>query len=159
MNGAYASLLAALETSWLGAAARSSTWLYPLANVGHVLAAALLVGSIAVYDVRLIAGGTARQITGLARTALPVAALGLILAAPTGLVLLSAEATATGRNPVFQFKMAVLALAALNIALFHARFRPLVLAAEAPGAVRLHGGLSLGAWIIVLCAGRLIAYQ
>ncbi len=159
MSGVYASLLTALETSWLGAAARSSTWLYPVANVGHVLAAALLVGSIAVYDIRLIVGGTAGQLAGFARTALPVAAFGLLFAVPTGLVLLSAEATAIGRNPVFQLKIGMLALAALNIAVFHARFRPIASAVEAPGAARLHGGLSLGTWIVVLCAGRLIAYQ
>ncbi len=44
----------ALEQSSLGAAARGSAWLYPLANVSHVLGAALLVGAIATFDIQVI---------------------------------------------------------------------------------------------------------
>ena len=47
-------LLAAFEASGLGHTARNSVWLYPLANLVHVLGAALLVGSIAVFDILVL---------------------------------------------------------------------------------------------------------
>ena len=101
----YGEYLALLEASALGQTARSSVWLYPLANLLHVLGAALLVGAIAVFDV-LILRGRLLEAVGAARVALPIAAIGLLLQALSGPVLLAAEATALGRNPVFLAKSA-----------------------------------------------------
>ena len=39
--------LIALEQSGLGAAIRQSTWAYPAANVGHILALTLFAGAVA----------------------------------------------------------------------------------------------------------------
>lgn len=151
-----AEALSWLEQSGLGQAARGTVWLYPLANLGHVLGAALLVGAIVVFDLWLL-----RRRAGMgavARAALPVAMAGLVLQLITGAVLFAAEAVALAGNPAFQVKMALLALALANIALFHRRFRHISHAEDAPAGARPLAALSLSAWLGVLLAGRAIAY-
>ena len=132
MMATYAEWLAALEHSGIGHLARHSAWVYTGANLLHVLGAALLVGAITTF-------GVALQI-------------------PTGVVLLAPEARALGVNPAFFFKMTFVAVGLLNVAIFHARFgRSLRSGVLNPGA-RALALLSLTAWILVLLAGRMIAY-
>jgi hypothetical protein len=149
----YAELLAALESSALGHAARHSAWLFTLANLLHVLGAALLVGAVAVFDVGVLAR-RGREAWAIAPTALRIAAGGLLLQIPTGLVLLAVEARALGQNPVFLAKMGLIALGLVNVALFHRRFRTM----DDLAAARPYAAVSLGAWTLALLAGRLIAY-
>jgi hypothetical protein len=157
MQAAYAEWLAALEQSGLGQLARQSAWLYMAANVLHVLGAALLVGAIAVFDSALLARRYDLA-PSAGRMAIPIAAAGLALQIPTGLVLLSAEARALGQNPAFYAKLVFMSVGLLNVALFHARFSgALRTAAALPGA-RVLAAVSLTAWILVLAAGRMIAY-
>jgi hypothetical protein len=153
----YAELLAALEASGLGHAARHSAWLFTAANLLHVLGSALVVGSIAVFDVRVLAErGWGAWETG--RYAIPLAAAGLALQVPTGFVLLAVEARALGQNPAFLAKLGLIGLGLINIALFHHRFGGPRRAVTLPSSARLYAGVSLGAWTLALLAGRLIAY-
>jgi hypothetical protein len=156
LGEAITGAMTALEHSALGEAARGTGWLYPLANMAHVLGAALLVGAIATFDIQVLrrAGGTRI----LARAVIPIAAFGLAVQAASGFVLLSADAMPVVVNPAFQFKMAMLALGLLNVALFRWRFGA-ALKKDTPldGA---HGlaAVSLASWTLVLLAGRFIAY-
>ena len=65
--------------------------------------------------------GFARFISAmaLAKYLLPMAIVGFVLAAPTGIALFVTEAPAIARNPVFQVKLALISLALLNAAAFH----------------------------------------
>src|SRR5258708_39752089 len=112
--------MTALEQSGLGAVARGSAWLYPLANLAHVLGAALLVGAIATFDIQLLRGAPHLRTTY--RAAMPVAAIGLVLQIVSGVVLLAADATAVMRNPAFQFKMAMFVLGLVNVAVVYWRY-------------------------------------
>lgn len=151
-------LLAAYEASALGHAARNTVWLYPLANLVHVLGASLLVGAIAVFDI-LVLRRRYRTASKAGRVAIPLAATGLALQAASGLVLFSAEATTIARNPAFLFKMIMLVVGLANVAAFHAWHRVSELAEESHGpAIRLGAIVSLSVWILVLLAGRAIAY-
>jgi hypothetical protein len=47
-------ILSAIEHSWLGDVARTSVWLYPTANVGHILALTVFAASVAMMDARLL---------------------------------------------------------------------------------------------------------
>jgi hypothetical protein len=148
--------MTALEHSSLGAAARGSAWLYPAANMSHVLGAALLVGAIATLDIQVLRG--AKHIGIIARAVAPVAALGLALQVASGLVLLSADAMPVVVNPAFQFKMAMFALGLINVFAFRWRFRS-GFAADAPlDGAAWFAALSLASWLLVLLAGRFIAY-
>ncbi len=146
----------ALEQSSLGAAARGSGWLYPLANVSHVLGAALLVGAIATFDIQVLR--RAKNVGVIASAVTPVAAFGLALQVASGVVLLAADTMPVVVNPAFQFKMAMFALGLVNIAAFRWRFGGR-LRAETPldGAAGF-AALSLASWLLVLLAGRFIAY-
>ncbi|WP_243370607.1 hypothetical protein [Microvirga solisilvae] len=153
----YLEFLAALEASWLGHAGRHSAWLYTAANLIHVLGAAFLVGGIAVFDLKVLAehGKHAQQV---GRYAIPLAALGLALQVPTGILLLAVEARALGVNPAFYVKLVFIAVGLINIILFHVRFNSALRTGALPPEARAYALISLVAWIIVLLAGRMIAY-
>jgi hypothetical protein len=154
----YAEALAWLEASGLGHAARHSGALFAAVNTLHVLGAALLVGGIAVFDVKVLADrGAGAQDVG--RIALPLAALGLLLHIPTGLTLLAVEARALGVNPAFLAKLGFIALGLVNLAVFHARFGHATgPGGSLPASARPLAPISLAAWTLTLIAGRMIAY-
>lgn len=153
----YLDLLAALESSWLGHTARHSAWLFTIANLLHVLGAAFVVGSIAVFDVRVLAK-RGEEAWEVGRYAVPLAAAGLALQVPTGFVLLAVEARALGVNPAFFAKLAFIALGLANVALFHWRFGRGLESLPLPREARVYAMVSLAAWVPTLLAGRLIAY-
>src|SRR5262249_44851866 len=142
----------ALEQSSLGAVARGSAWLYPLANLSHVLGAALLVGAIVTFDIQVLR--RAKNVGVIGRAVPPGAGFGLALQVASGTVLLAADALPVVVNPAFQFKMAMFALGLINVAVFRWRFGS-GLRAEVPleGATGF-AALSLTSWLLVLLAGR-----
>jgi hypothetical protein len=146
----------ALEQSSLGAAARGSAWLYPLANMSHVLGAALLVGAIVTFDLQVLRRAT--NVGVIARAVTPVAAFGLVLQVASGTVLLAADAMPVVVNPVFQFKMAMFALGLINVAVFRWRFGGGLKPGIPPEGATWPAALSLASWLLVLLAGRFIAY-
>lgn len=152
----YPELLAALEASRLGQFGRESAWGYALTNVAHVLGSAMVVGGIAVFDIKALRDPHGAAAVG--SVAIPLAAWGLTLMVPTGVLLLAPEARSLGVNPAFYAKMAFLALAMVNVAIVHRRFASGFRAGVLPEAVRFHAALSLAAWVLVLAAGRMIAY-
>jgi len=153
---AIVAAMMALEQSSLGVAARGSGWLYALANVSHVLGAALLVGAIATFDIQVLR--RAKNVGVIAGAVTPIAAFGLVLQVTSGVVLLAADAMPVVVNPAFQFKMAMLAVGLINIAAFRWRFgRHLRADAPLDGATWF-AALGLASWLLVLLAGRFIAY-
>lgn len=145
-----------VEHSWLGEALRSSLWLYPAVETLHIMGFAVLVGAIVAFDARVVARPATLQLIPWQQDVLPVARTGFFLAVPMGLLLFTAEAGSYARNPAFQLKLALLAIALADIALFHA------LARRSGGHVtpglRVAAALSLVLWLAVLACGRLIAY-
>lgn len=150
-------LLSGLEFSSLGFAARSWTWLYPLANLAHVLGATFLVGAILVFDIQLLRNRY-ELAASISRTALAVAATGLVLLIITGPIMFSAEATAFGRNPIFLAKMFLILAGLANLSLYHWAKRRVVLAPSIPANARIHAAISATVWILAVIAGRSIAY-
>jgi hypothetical protein len=146
--------MTALEQSSLGVAARGSGWLYPVANLSHVLGAALLVGAIATFDIQVLRRARGTEV--IIRAVTPVAAFGLALQVVSGIVLLAADAMPVIVNPAFQFKMAMFALGLVNIAIFRWRFGRQGTGAGTDAVVL--AAISLASWVLVLLAGRFIAY-
>jgi uncharacterized protein DUF6644 len=162
MSGEAPAIFVALEQSGFAAAIRQSLWLYPAANVGHIVFLTMFAGSIAIMDVRLL-GGLAATSPGvvLARARL-FAFAALAGMAITGFLLFSAEASHVGLNPVFQLKMALVVAGLANVALYEFGLKHAV-AGLAPGGAlpvraKLLGALSLGIWLAVAACGRSIAY-
>ena len=153
---AITATMTALEHSSLGAAARGSAWLYPLANLSHVLGAALLVGAIATFDIQVLRGTKSAGV--IARAVTPIAAFGLALQVASGIVVLAADAMPVVVNPAFQFKMAMFALGLINVAVFRWRFGGGLKADVPLAGATWPAALSLASWLLVLLAGRFIAY-
>lgn len=156
------SWLEALEGSALGAAMRDSIWLYPAAETLHLLGLATLVGCAVAFDLRLLgvsrhlpARATARHLLACART-------GFAIAAVSGFLLFSADATAVAENPAFRWKLLLIAVAGLNALRFHlGPFRGAErwdLGSPTPRGARVAAAVSLTAWAGAVAAGRLIAY-
>jgi hypothetical protein len=151
----YLEWLAWLEASRLGEVARNSAWLFLVVNVLHVLGAALVVGGIAVFDLKVLFDREGAHETG--RIAIPLAAAGLLVQIPTGVTLLAVEARALGVNPAFYAKLLFIAVGLANLAVFHARFG-LAWHEPLPVAARPFAAMSIAAWVLTLVAGRMIAY-
>ena len=163
MNASAPGFLIALETSQIGALIRQSIWIYPAANVTHVVAIVLFAGAIAVMDVRLMGALAGSDPARVVRGARRAAVIALIAALVSGSVLFTAEASHVALNGIFQVKMALVLLGIVH-ALFIGNRAVRVLEAlgpqaPSPGFVRFAGGLSLLTWISVVGLGRYIAYN
>ncbi|BBK34036.1 hypothetical protein EDC65_3870 [Stella humosa] len=149
----------AIERSAAGDFIRESAWIYPWSNIVHVVGVALLLGAVAVFDLRLLGVLRAARPADAAALALPVARLGFLLALPTGLVLFVAEANGVVTNPVFLVKFAAIAVGLANIAAFHlGPLRDVAAWTGIPPAARMVALLSLSAWLVAAVCGRWAAY-
>lgn len=154
-------LAAALEGSTLGSWARGSPFGYPLANLVHLLGLVMLVGAIGLLDLRLAGLFRALPPAALGRVLVPTAAIGLLLMAPSGVVMFAADAGPLLHSVVFRWKLALIALALLNVAAFHLLWRGRYddWDRRAAPAARVMAAGSLALWLAVAALGRLIAYS
>ena len=158
--------LGAIEASSPGVAMRQWLWLYPSVEIVHITGIALLFGSIAVFDLRLLGLSRGIPVRTLAKHVLPWTAASFLLIVPSGLMMFTAHASDFIQSGVFVLKMGLILAAGLNVALFHAiTFRTAdVWDAEEmrklppPPSARLAGAASLLIWIGVIACGRLLAY-
>jgi hypothetical protein len=152
----------ALEESGFAAAIRQSLWLYPAANVGHIVALVFFAGAVAVIDVRLLGGLAATAPGRLIARARAFAVAALVGMAVTGFMLFSAEASHVALNPVFQLKVALIGAGLVNVALYEFGAKSAVanlpLGAAMPARARIVGAVSLLVWVAVAACGRSIAY-
>lgn len=155
-------ILLALQDGPLGQAMRQSLYLYPAVEIMHLLAIALLVGSILALDLRLVGWRAVVPSWPLARHLLPIAGTGFSLAVLSGLLLFTTEAASLAFNPAFRIKLLLLLLAGLNALLLHrGPWRDIgqwSSAPKPPARVRVAALLSAVLWVGVLSFGRLIAY-
>jgi hypothetical protein len=153
----YAEWLNLLEQSSLGHVARHSAWLFTIANLMHVLGAALVVGAIGVFDIKAIRD-RGRGGATVGRIAIPLAATGLAIQIPTGLILLAVEATKLGVNPAFYAKLVLIAVGLVNLIILHARYGAATGGEDLPESIVPFAAISFAAWVLTLLAGRMIAY-
>jgi hypothetical protein len=149
-----------VEHSGLGELMRTSSWLYPAANVAHVVVMALLVGSMVALDLRLLGAARRIEAAALNRYLTRFATIAIPLMVVTGIAVFSADASFVATNPAFWVKMSLLALALINAAAFNALWRDYLPTWDggAPPAARLQVFLSLLLWPSVAICGRLLAY-
>jgi hypothetical protein len=158
--------LGALEASGLGRAMREWLWLYPSVETVHIVGIALLFGSIAMLDFRLLGFSRNIPVKRLAWHVLPVTAASFLLIVPSGVMMFVAHASDFISSPVFVLKMCLIMAAGVNAALFHAvvfrtadvwdsnEMRNLA----PPPAARVSAAISLAIWVAVIACGRLLAY-
>ena len=159
------SLLAALEGFALSTEIREGESLFPWLESLHVLAIVLVVGSIAMVDLRLLGWASRdRAVNRLTAEVLPITWLAFVVALMTGLLMFCAKATSYGHNIYFLLKIGFLLLAGCNMLFFH-KFThrgvetwgtPNVLP---PPAAKIAGGLSLALWVCIVAFGRWIGFS
>jgi hypothetical protein len=154
--------MGAIEASALGEAMRKWLWLYPSVEIVHIAGIAVLVGSIAVLDLRLLGFSRSLPVRRLSAHVLPWTLGSFALIIPSGLAMFVAHAGDLMGNPVFALKICLIMAAGTNAALFHAAvFRGAAgwdVDAMPPLAARASAALSLLLWISVIACGRLLAY-
>jgi hypothetical protein len=166
MTPAPAGALGALEASGLGQAMRQWLWLYPTVETVHIVGIALLFGSIAVLDLRLLGFSRSIPVKRLAKHVLPWTAASFLLIVPSGLMMFTAHASDFISSSVFVTKMCLILAAGLNAALFHTIVFPSVEVWDSeemrklppPPSARISAAVSLLVWISVIACGRLLAY-
>ena len=160
MDQSAPQILLALEGSGFARAVRQSVWLYPMANVLHVVAVTTFAGAVAVMDFALLGLIGDRNLELARRARQAVVGLFVIVVA-TGAVLFAAEASHVALNRVFQLKLLFIALALANALLLGRAALADVAPSSTPethAAARIAAILSIVAWIAVVALGRLIAY-
>ena len=147
--------LAALEGLAPIQALRFSRWGYAAVNTAHVLSLATLFGAILALDLRLLGLWRTVPVDPLLRVLPRVAAIGLALAALTGLALFATRARGYAELDVFRLKMLFVVLGT-GAALVTACLGGLRKAAPTPR--RVVGAFSLACWTGALVSGRMIAF-
>jgi hypothetical protein len=153
---------AALQDTAIATALRQSFWVYPLVNAGHIVGLALLFGAIVPLDLRLLGVWRRVPLAAMGRILLPVAIGGLALALPTGFLLFATRASEYAATPLFWIKLSLIACAIANALLLrlslawtaHAQSELIGSTAR----LRAAGALSIGLWLAVIVAGRMIGY-
>ncbi|HYD25802.1 MAG TPA: hypothetical protein VEB68_13505 [Croceibacterium sp.] len=137
----------------------NSRWGWPIAEIVHFTGICLLIGAVGMFDLRMVGLVRGLSLKALHRL-VPFGVLGFGLSAASGLMFVVAAPDQYLYNPAWQVKMALLAVAGLNMALFYlvASRRVALLGPDdsPPVAARLFAAVSLASWFGVIAAGRVI---
>lgn len=146
----------------IGAALRENPLLYPAVEVVHILGFVLLVGSVVMFDLRVLGLSKQVPVRAMARHLLPWSLVAIAIIVPSGLAMFSAHAEAFLANPAFKVKMGLLLAAATNAAMFHtgpyrdvARWNTEV---AAPALARASAAFSIVLWVSIIASGRFLAH-
>ena len=140
-------------------AIREGAYLFPMIESVHVLAIALVVGTIMIVDLRLLGlPDREKAVRRLTAEVLPYTWAFFGLAALSGGLMFMSRAAVYAAAVPFQIKFVCLALAGLNMAVFQ-RFTFRSVGAwdrrtPPPFAAKLAGALSLCLWLAVIVFGR-----
>jgi hypothetical protein len=158
----FTQLLAWLETTRV-ALFISQDWGFGALEMIHVAAISVVVGMIAVLDLRLMGLASTRlKVTDLYRDIIPITWAAFAVAVPTGLLMFMGQAIKYTANIAFQLKIALLILAFVNMLMFRWLVFPNVAAwdhnASTPVGAKIAGAVSLLTWIVTVMAARWIGY-
>src|SRR5687768_6511463 len=91
-------ILSAIEHSPIAVAMRGDLWLYPIVEIFHISGFVILVGAVAMFDLRLLGVSSGLSVRKLARHLLPWSLAALLVIVPTGLSMFSAHAVEFAEN-------------------------------------------------------------
>lgn len=156
----FSTLLLSLGDTALATVLRHSTFAYPLVSAIHICGIGLLFGNIMLLDLRLLGVLRQHELTKLLPLLRLMAAIGLLLAILSGILLFSVQPAHYLTNDAFIFKMFLLCLALLNVLLAHRLPAWQAALANQPFRPTLKIGalISILLWLAVLLTGRWIAF-
>lgn len=152
-----------LEETGLASSIRHSLYLFPVLESLHVMALSLVFGTVMIVDLRLLGVASVRRpFSRMAAELLRITWVAFALAAVTGALMFVTNARVYADNTSFRIKMVLLALAGLNMAVFHLTVGSTVTswdkAVTAPRLGKLAAILSLTLWVAVICTGRVVGF-
>jgi uncharacterized membrane protein len=165
MEDAIYEAMAWLEASPLAEMLRGlGVWTYGVLNLAHILGISVLFGAIVVLDLRLLGAWRSIPAAAITRPTVPLAAIGFLLAAASGIMMLSFNTTEYHGNPFFYIKFPVIALGLVNVAVISRLPAWRRARAGQPAepndriVLRFAGAASLLTWLTVITCGRMIGY-
>ena len=148
-----------LEDTTIGAVIRESLWLFPVIEAVHLLALALIGGTILLVDLRLLGFGLRSQpVATLAEGVHPWLVGGLLTMIATGVPMFLSEAIKCYYSPPFWYKMSFLVVAIPYTFSVRKRVAAADPARLGPVWGRLTALASMGLWFCVGFSGRWIAF-
>jgi hypothetical protein len=152
-----------VETTPLAIFVSQSSYGFSAIDMFHIAAISMVFGMIAILDLRLTGiAFTDFSVTDLSRQVLPWTWAAFAVAAITGALMFTGQAVKYSGNFAFLVKIALMALAGLNVLVFHfITYRGVAKwdrGVAVPLAAKVAGALSLVIWIAVAAYGRFTAY-
>ena len=158
-----AALLNSLQASGLATKIRDSVYLFPLIESTHVFGLALVFGTIAIIDLRLLGiTSTQRSFQRMASDILKWTWAAFALTALTGSLMFITNAPVYYHNFYFRTKMLLLAVSGINMLFFELTAGRTIhgwdRAPSAPRTGKAVAALSLAMWISIIFMGRMIGF-
>ena len=155
--------LQSVEATGLATRIRDSLFLFPLLEAMHVVGLALVLGTIAVVDLRMLGvASTHRPFQRVISEVEKWTWAAFALSAVTGALMFTTNARVYYHNFYFRTKMLLLVLSGLNMFVFKwtdgRKIREWENAPSAPGVGRAAAVASLVLWISIIFMGRLIGF-
>lgn len=156
-------LLKSVEATNFATTIRNSIWMFPIIESIHVISFTLVVGTIAVIDLRLL--GLASKHRSFQKMSSDIlkwtwGAFGLTVL--TGLMMFTTNARVYYHNPFFRTKMILLVLSGVNMAIFEFTAGRTVHSWDGSLSVPRTGkavaAVSLVLWISIIFMGRIIGF-
>ncbi|MSO88643.1 MAG: hypothetical protein EXQ89_01480 [Rhodospirillaceae bacterium] len=150
-----------VRATWLSQYVRANGWLWPVLETFHYIGLSLLIGTVGLFDLRVL--GVAKALPPLAlHRLIPLGVAGYVLNLITGLCFISAFADQYAYNSAFHIKLALMAVAGINLVIFYSsafgELKTLGAGASAPWRCKVLVGVSLFSWVGVLICGRLLTF-
>ena len=138
-----------------------TAWAWPIAESVHFIGLTLLVGTIFLFDLRLL--GMAKRIPiGALHKIVPWGVAGFAMSFFSGILFLLAEPDQYVFNSAFQWKVLFMVAAGVNASMFYlTSYRRVTLpgaSLDAPRSARMIAVASISLWISVIIAGRLLTF-
>jgi hypothetical protein len=141
---------------------REHSWVWPTCEILHYLGLSLLLGTVGLFDLRVL--GMAKAIAPSAiHRLIPLGIAGYVVNVLTGIVFFFGFPEQYFYNNAFRFKAAFMTAAGLNILAFYGtsafrEMKTLGPGADAPLRTKIIAGTSLSMWLAVLVCGRLLTF-
>jgi hypothetical protein len=157
-------LLQWIKSTDLSGFIRESPWAFPAIESLHVLALTLVVGTIAIVDLRLLGLASAKcRYTSLSRAVLPWTWGAFVTAAAAGILMFISNPVAYFENADFRVKLILMLMAGCNMLVFQSfTIRGIGRWDHAPAppvAAKIAGAISLICWISIVVFGRRVGFS
>jgi hypothetical protein len=136
-------------------------WEWPIAESLHFMGLSMLIGTVGLFDLRLLGLGKQIPLSALHRL-IPWGIAGFVTNMLTGICFLTTAGDQYVHNPAFQLKALSMGIAGINVMLFYTamfkKVKTLGPGEDAPLPARIIGGVSLTCWLSVIACGRLLTF-